>query len=85
MVKNIKAPAKKAAAKKAPIKKAAAKKEPTAEKTYAMPQEVRDWIERADSRIKYLQGQIDRLKAENEDLKSYRRFAEQRILRSEHE
>ena len=55
------------------------------EKTYAMPQEVKDWIEQATSRIKHLQGTIDRLKKENEELKSYRKWAEHKILRSDQE
>ena len=52
---------------------------------YKMPQEVKDWIDQAMSRLKHLQAQVDRLKDENEKLKAYRRFAEHRILRSEHE
>jgi len=45
-----------------------------------MPQEVSDWIERASSIMKNQKGQIDELKAENKDLKSYRAWAEKRIL-----
>lgn len=55
------------------------------EALYSMPQEVSDWIKRAESIMAHQRGQIDRLKAENEDLKAYKRWAESRILRSDHE
>ena len=45
-----------------------------------MPQEVSDWIERAGSIMKNQRGQIDELKKENSELKSYRAWAEKRIL-----
>jgi hypothetical protein len=50
-----------------------------------MPVEVRDWIDQASSRIKHLTAQLEKLKLENADLKTYRKFAEKRILRSEAE
>jgi hypothetical protein len=85
---KAKTPAKKAAkpavkakaptpAKKAPVKASGP--------TYAMPLEVKDWIERAQSTINHLRGEVERLKTENAELKAYKRFAEQRILRSDHE
>lgn len=87
-----------ATAKKTPAKKAAkpavkAKAPPTAKKpakaesepTYRMPQEVKDWIDRAQSIMNHQRGQIERLTKENTELKAYRRWAEQRILRSDHE
>ena len=52
---------------------------------FYMPQEVKDWIEQASSRMKHMQGEISRLKEENAQLKAYRKFAEHRILRSEAE
>lgn len=52
---------------------------------FAMPMEVKEWIDRANSTINHLKGQIARLTEENNELKSYRRWAEQRILRSEAE
>lgn len=52
---------------------------------FAMPMEVKEWIDRANSTINHLKGQIARLTEENSELKSYRRWAEQRILRSEAE
>ena len=45
-----------------------------------MPREVADWIERANSTINHLRGQIEELKRENKELKAYRKFAEGRIL-----
>ena len=50
---------------------------------FSMPQEVKDWIERASSIINHQKGEIARLKEENAQLKAYRKFAEHRILRSE--
>jgi uncharacterized protein YecA (UPF0149 family) len=64
-----------------PAKPSKGSKEPV----YTMPKEVSDWIERAQSIMNHQRGQIESLKAENEKLKSYRKWAEQRILRSEHE
>ena len=93
-----KAPAKKVVAKKAPAKKAAPKKQearllvstrtvakaPVNEK-FAMPREVADWIERANATINHLRGKVERLERENKDLKTYRKFAEGRILNVSHE
>lgn len=70
---------------KVPAKKAPAKKTPAQEPMYMMPQEVKDWIEQASSRLRHLTGEVERLKEENKNLKAYRKFAEHRILRSEHE
>ena len=80
--KTIKAPAKKAPAKavKRPVEPS--KRE---ERTFAMPQEVKEWIERANSTIQHLRGKVARLETENKELKAYQKFAEHRILRSEHE
>jgi TolA-binding protein len=84
-----KAPAKAA---KAPTKAKApapAKKTSTAskkqEEEFRMPTEVKDWIDQAMSRMKSMQGKIDRLEAENKELKSWRKWAEHRILGSSHE
>lgn len=75
-----------ATAKKTPAKKTAAKKAPKpAEKTFAMPVEVKNWIDQAHSTINHLRGEVDRLKTENKELKAYKRWAEQRILRSDYE
>jgi len=70
-----------------PKKKAKSTKPEKAQKVaeWVMPVEVSDWIEHASSRIKHLTGQLEKLKLENADLKTYRKFAEKRILRSEHE
>ena len=93
--KTSKAPAKKVPAKKAPAKKVVAKKlapkkkvefsSPSSQQTYAMTREVKEWIERANSTIQHLRGKVERLERENKELKAYQKFAEQRILRSEHE
>ena len=84
--KTIKAPAKKVVAKKAVSKKLAPKKQDEfSEQTYAMTREVKEWIERANSTIQHLRGKVARLETENKELKAYQKFAEQRILRSEHE
>jgi hypothetical protein len=45
-----------------------------------MSPEVKEWIERANSMIQHLRGKVDRLERENKELKSYRKFAESRIL-----
>ena len=70
-----------------PKKKAKSTKPEKAQKVaeWVMPVEVSDWIEHASSRIKHLTGQLEKLKLENADLQTYRKFAEKRILRSEAE
>jgi len=72
-----------ASAKKAPAKATAKPVEPPQE--FSMPTEVKEWIEQATSRMRNLQSKIDRLESENIELKSYKRWAEQRILGSSHE
>jgi hypothetical protein len=67
----------KPAAKKPAVKKVVAKEE---EQKYDMPKQVLDWIERASSIMKNQKGQIEDLKRENAELKSYRAWAEKRIL-----
>lgn len=67
-----------------PLKKKGARS-PEIEPVFAMPAEVSAWIERANSIMNHQRGQIDRLKVEVDELKAYKRWAEQRILRSEHE
>jgi cell shape-determining protein MreC len=57
----------------------------TKEPLFDMPQEVKNWIEQANSRLKHMQSEIDRLKQENVELKAYRKFAEHKITRSEAE
>jgi hypothetical protein len=86
------ATAKKVAAKAAPTKRVPAKKlvmEYTPpkkvvkrEQEFSMPMEVKDWIDQAMSRLRSLQAKVDRLEAENKELKSYKRWAEHRILNS---
>tara|TARA_R110000868_G_scaffold8513_3_gene44069 strand:- start:17361 stop:17630 length:270 start_codon:yes stop_codon:yes gene_type:complete len=55
------------------------------EEQFRMPLAVSEWIEQASSRMKSLQSKIDRLEAENKELKSYKKWAEHRILGSSHE
>jgi hypothetical protein len=69
--------------KKAKDSPAKAIKQP--DKTFAMPQEVKDWIERANSIMMHQGGEIQRLKQEVTELKAYKKWAEHRILRSDHE
>lgn len=79
------ATAKKAVAKAAPKKQVELtppKKPVKREQTFDMPVEVRDWIEQAGSRLKSMQSKIDRLELENKELKSYKRWAEHKILGS---
>ena len=58
---------------------------PEGQKTYTMPQDVKDWIERAQSIMNHQKGEIERLKRENTELKAYKKWAEHRILRSDYE
>lgn len=58
---------------------------PPKEPQYDMTMEVKNWIERAQSIMNHQKGEIDRLKAEITELKAYKKWAEHRILRSEHE
>jgi len=76
----------KTVAKKVPAKKAPAKKTTTIlkEPTFGMPQEVKDWIERAHSIMNHQRGEIERLKEENKELKAYKSWASSRLTRSEH-
>jgi hypothetical protein len=79
------ATAKKVVAKATPKKKVELtppKKPVKREQTFDMPVEVRDWIEQAGSRLKSLQSKVDRLELENKELKSYKRWAEHKILGS---
>ena len=83
-----KAPAKKAAPKKpvvittaprSPVMTRKVAKVPAGEK-FAMPMEVKDWIDRANATINHLRNKVETLERENKELKQYRRFAEKRIL-----
>ena len=67
--------------KKAPTPKV----ETLPQEQFSMPMEVKEWIDQATSRMRHMQGEIERLKDENAKLKAYRKFAEHRILRSEAE
>jgi len=47
---------------------------------FDMPSRVKDWIDRAGSIMSKQKSEIDDLKKENQELKSYRAWAEKRIL-----
>ena len=47
---------------------------------YRMPTEVADWIRHAESRIVYLSGRVDDLKAENTKLNKANKVMEARVL-----
>lgn len=47
---------------------------------FDMPQRVKDWIDRAGSIMTKQKTEIEDLKKENTELKSYRAWAEKRIL-----
>jgi hypothetical protein len=85
---NTMATAKKAPAKKTtptPLQKKAKSTGVAPQKKFDMPLEVSNWIDQAMSTINHLRGEVERLKKENTDLKAYKRWAEHRILRSDHE
>jgi hypothetical protein len=52
---------------------------------FAMPQRVKDWIDRAGSIMTKQKTEIEELKKENKELKAYKKWAEHRILRSDQE
>lgn len=56
-----------------------------ADEQFVMPMEVKNWIDRAQSIMAHQKGEIERLKAENKDLKTWRRWAEDRILKADFE
>ena len=75
-------------AKKTPTKKSVPKKVLVSQRTvesakademFAMPQEVKDWIDRASSTMKHQANQIAELKKEVMELKVYKKFAANKI------
>jgi len=83
-----KAPAKKMVAKATPAKKAAPKRVLVSQRTiasakrdemFAMPKEVKEWIERSSSIMKHQATQIAQLKDELAQLKAYKKFAANKI------
>lgn len=75
-------PHKKTPAKKLVMEYIPPKKVVKREQEFSMPMEVKDWIDQAMSRLKSMQSKVERLEAENKELKSYKRWAEHRILNS---
>lgn len=47
---------------------------------FAMPQEVKDWIDQAMSRIRHMTHEIERLKADNKALRAANKVMEQRVM-----
>jgi hypothetical protein len=87
-VKSLKKASSAKTAKSKGVTKAKPRKAPRSalqQPVWVMPREIKDWIERAQSIMGHQRGEIDRLKAENADLKAYRKFAETRLLRSDHQ
>jgi hypothetical protein len=82
-----KVPAKKTPAKKTVAKKAAPKRVLVTghEQTFNMPQEVKDWIDRASSTMKHQANTIAELKTEVAQLKAYKKFAANKILGTSYE
>lgn len=83
-----KAASKKVVAKPTPAKKTAPKRVLASQRTiasakrdemFAMPQEVKDWIDRASSTLKHQANQIASMKEEIAQLKAYKKFAAQKI------
>ena len=56
---------------------------PAEEKQYRMPAEVHNWIEQANSLIKYQKTEIADLKAEIKELKAYKAWASKRITQAD--
>lgn len=84
MIIKPKAAAKKPASKKVLVQSKVVAKAKVQEE-FRMPIEVKDWIDQAMSRLKNLQSKIDRLSVENAELKSYKKWAEHRILGTSYE
>jgi cell division septum initiation protein DivIVA len=65
----------------ATAKKPAAKKTtPKVEPQFAMPMEVKNWIDQASSRMARMTTEIERLKEENKILKRSHKLMEQRVM-----
>ena len=65
----------------ATAKKPAAKKTaPKTETKFAMPMEVKEWIDQASSRMARMTTEIERLKEENKALKRTHKLMEQRVM-----
>lgn len=71
--------------KKAPAKKVAATPKTKVVSTpkqeeFRMPQEVKDWIDQAHSRVNHLTSEVARLKEENLKLRRANKLMEQRVM-----
>ena len=73
-------------AKKTPVKRSTKAVEPSEQvQQYRMPQDVKNWIEQAESRLRHLGSEVARLKEENSNLKRDNRMMQQRVLGSSNE
>jgi len=61
-------------------KKPASKKTTKTEPQFAMPMEVKEWIDQASSRMAHMTSEIARLKEENKQLKRTHKLMEQRVM-----
>ena len=61
-------------------KKPAVKKTAKTEPQFAMPMEVKEWIDQASSRMARMTSEIERLKEENKQLKRTHKLMEQRVM-----
>jgi hypothetical protein len=64
----------------APLKNSAVPKE----ELFAMPQQVKDWIERAGSIMKHQEGKIQSMETELKELRAYKKWATARITESDY-
>jgi hypothetical protein len=69
-----------ATTKKVPTKKSVAKTPSKTEPQFAMPMEVKNWIDQASSRMAHMTSEIARLKEENKQLKRTHKLMEQRVM-----
>jgi len=53
------------------------------EPLHMMPQEVKDWIDRAGSIMKSQKTKIEDLQAQVKELKTYKKWAEKKILQAD--
>ena len=54
------------------------------EELFAMPQQVKDWIERAGSIMKHQEGKIQSMETELKELRAYKKWATARITESDY-
>lgn len=80
MVTAKKTPAKKASVKLTEAKKPSVKLDEPKPQEHRMPQEVKDWIDDAMSRIRHLTNKVARLEEDNLKLRRANKVMEQRVM-----